>query len=168
MTASEVFLLIVRWLHILAALAWVGGSLFYFLVLRPALRKEGGGATSTLLQRRVGAEFGAVVDTCIIVLVLTGAILGVDRLSSRFAGVPYFTVLTLKVAFSLWMFALAHSRLRGRRELFAEPAGTAPTAMQRIVRGLTWTNLIAILGVVVFLLSDLLRALFELALQRGV
>lgn len=148
---------------------WVGGSVFYFLVLRPAARREGSGAAA--LQRRVGVEFGALVDTSIIVLVLTGAILGFDRLaaaSSRYVGAPYITVLVLKVLLSLWMFALAHSRLRSRRALFQENSGKPPTLAQRISRGLTWTNLIAILGVVVFLLSDLLRALFEMALgQQG-
>ena len=167
MTASEMFLLAVRWLHLLAALAWVGGSVFYLLVLRPAIRRENSPA-ATVLQRHVGLEFGALVDTSIVVLVLTGAILGFDRLTSRYVGVAYFSVLGLKVALSLWMFSLAHSRLRGRRELFQETGGTSPTITQRIARGLTWTNLVAILGVVVFLLSDLLRALFELAIRRGV
>ena len=169
MTITELFLLAVRWLHLLAAVLWVGGSVFYLLVLRPAVRREGEPANA--LQRKVGMEFGALVNTAIVVLVLSGAILAFDRLavqSSRYVHAPYVVVLVLKVLLSLWMFALAHSRLRGRRELFEQAADASPTMSQRIARGLTWTNLIAILGVVVFLLSDLLRAIFEMALRSGV
>ena len=37
MTGGDLFLVVVRWIHVVAAAAWVGGSIFYLFVLRPAL-----------------------------------------------------------------------------------------------------------------------------------
>ena len=167
MTVGEAFLLVVRWLHLLAAVVWVGGSIFYLLVLRPAARAEG--AAGDAVQRRAGQEFRAAVDTAILVLVLTGAVLAFDRLTTPRIGAWYVGVLAAKAALSLWMFSLAHSRLRGGRPLTAEAASPARPApwWARAGRALAWTNLVAVLGVVVFVLSDLLRALFEITLRQG-
>jgi uncharacterized membrane protein len=167
MTVGEVFLLVVRWLHLLAAVVWVGGSIFYLLVLRPAARAEG--AAGDAVQRRAGQEFRAAVDTAILVLVLTGAVLAFDRLTTPRIGAGYVWVLAAKTVLSLWMFFLAHSRLRGRRPLMAEADPTQPPMgwRARVGRALAWTNLVAVLGVAVFVLSDLLRALFELTLRQG-
>jgi uncharacterized membrane protein len=154
----------VRWLHIVAAVAWVGGSLYYLAVLRPAARRSS--AESSPLYQRAGVEFGALVDTAIIILALTGAVLAFDRLSSRYATVPYFTVLAVKAALSVWMFLLAHSRLRGRRAMFQQAVdGGVASWRISLARALTWGNLLAVLGVAVVLLSDLLRALYEMALR---
>lgn len=164
MTAGEVFLLAVRWLHLMAAALWVGGSAFYLLVLRPTARIEG--AAGEAVQRRAGQEFRAAVDTAILVLVLTGGVLAFDRLTEPSTSVTYVVVLSLKVALSLWMFFLAHSRLRGRRPLLGEAAPEGRCGgLSAALRALTWTNLVVVLGVAVFLLSDLLRALVELALR---
>ncbi|MSQ12074.1 MAG: hypothetical protein EXR48_05225 [Dehalococcoidia bacterium] len=169
MSAGDVFLMVVRWLHHVAAVVWVGGSIFYLLVLRPAARKEPGAGT---LQRRVGLEFQAVVDTAIFVLVITGGVLAFDKLTSKYVGAAYFSVLGIKIALSAWMFILAHSRLRGRHALLQRAEGRAiggdaqaPGSLQRFLAAMAWANLIAILGIIVFLLSDLLRALYEGALK---
>ena len=167
MSGNEVFLLAVRWLHALAAMAWVGGSLFYLLVLRPALRK--GGQAASPFNTLAAQEFRGLVDICIIVLVLTGAILTFDRLTSRFAGVPYVAALGFKVALSLGMFYLARFR---RPRPWPLPLETNPApppsvaTLRRVARAVTGANLILILGIVVFLLSDLLKVLFEQALLR--
>jgi uncharacterized membrane protein len=164
MSPGDVFLLAVRWLHVLAAVAWVGGSLFYLLALRPALRK--GGQELRPVNDLVGMEFRAVVDTCVVLLVLTGVVLAFGRLTSPATGIPYVATLGVKVVLALWMFALAWGRRRARQPAFEalvprpEGGATAP-ARVRLARALTGANLIAILGVAVFLLSELLRALFE-------
>ncbi|MSQ13094.1 MAG: hypothetical protein EXR47_02935 [Dehalococcoidia bacterium] len=167
MTVGEGFLLVVRWLHLLAAVVWVGGSIFYLIVLRPAARAEG--AEGEAVQRRARQEFRAAVDTAILVLVLTGAVLAFDRLTTPRIGAVYVGVLAAKVALSLWMFFLAHSRLRGSRPPMAEAASSVGPAPWWACAGraLAWTNLVAVLGVVVFVLSDLLRALFEQTLRQG-
>ncbi len=168
MSIGDVFLLIVRWLHVTSAVLWVGGSLFYLLVLRPTLKRgsPGDGALSGALV----LEFRSLVDTCIFVLILTGGILTFDRLTEGVVGVPYVSTLAAKIALALWMFYLALARRRTGR--FTDPPraiepGMAFAWWRRLAQGLSGYNLIAILGVLVFLLADLLKVLFENALAEA-
>ena len=165
MSVSDAFLLVVRWAHLVAAAAWVGGSLFYLLVLRPALRRSPG--SSGGVSAAVASDFRALVDTSILVLLVTGVILTFNRLSAGVVGVPYVAVLGIKIALSLWMFILARGRRRRLALLNTRPeaGGTAGSSIGRIARAVSGYNAIVILGIVVFLLSDLLKVLFELALS---
>ena len=163
MSVSDVFLLAVRWLHLASAAAWVGGSLFYLVVLRPAMRRS---ADSTRpVSAAAATEFRALVDTCIFVLLATGIILTFDRLTADVVDMPYVATLSLKIALSVWMFALAQGRRR-RTALLDAFRETAPASsrLQKIARTISGYNAIVILGIVVFLLSDLLKVLFEMAL----
>ena len=164
MSAGDVFLLVVRWLHLLSAAAWVGGSLFYLLVLRPALRRSP--ESSGQLNTATASEFRALVDTCIFVLLATGIILTFNRLTPGVVGVPYVVTLGVKIALSVWMFLLARGRRRRTALLdaYEEEPSPASTRLQKMARAVSGYNAIVILGIVVFLLSDLLKVLFELAL----
>ncbi|MBI2165463.1 MAG: hypothetical protein HYU29_03545 [Chloroflexi bacterium] len=165
MTLSDGFLLVIRWLHALAAVAWVGGSLFYLMVLRPAIRRQAERAQE--LSQAVAAEFRTLVDLCILVLLLTGAILAFDRLSRRYTDVNYVVVLGIKVALAIWMFALAWALRRPERYLvYSRPSETSSKSspLRRVARLASGANLILILGILVFLLADLLKLLFEKAI----
>ena len=165
MSVSDTFLLFVRWAHLVSAASWVGGSLFYLLVLRPALRRSPG--SSGGISAAAASDFRALVDTSILVLLVTGVILTTNRLSAGVVGVPYVAVLGIKIALSLWMFVLARGRRRRLALLNTRPeaGGTAGSSIGRIARAVSGYNAIVILGIVVFLLSDLLKVLFELALS---
>ena len=154
------FMVAMRWLHILAAAAWIGGSIFFFAVLRPALRGSSGGP---LLARLAGQEFRQMVDVAIWVLLVSGAIISVDRLTSGHSTPTYGVVLALKIAFSLWMFGLVWFRRRSST-LPPEEAASNPTLLSRVASVLTPTNLILALGLVVLLLAELLGHLFEQSL----
>ena len=165
MSLSETFLLIVRWLHLISAAAWVGGSIFYLIVLRPALRREP--QASRFISRAAATEFRALVETCVYVLIATGVILSLHRLTPGVVGAPYVAVLGAKIALSIWMFALAWSRRRRTSvtEAFREEEAPPETTLGKILRAISGYNTIVILGLVVFLLSDLLKTLYELALR---
>ena len=167
MSVGEVFLLMVRWLHLVSAAAWVGGSLFYLLVLRPALRKAP--ETPGALTAVAATEFRAVVNTCIVVLVATGAILAFDRLTVGAVAAPYVAMLGVKTALSVWMFLMVLEQQRRARvmELFRERPRPAAKGLRRMGHALSGYNLLVVLGLVVFFLSDLLKVLFEAALARG-
>ena len=90
-----------------------------------------------------------------------------DRLTGEYIGIPYVGTLAVKIFLALWMFYLALSRRRTVAQARASQAGetTEPTALwQKAARAVSGYNLVAILGVLVFLLSDLLRFLVEKAL----
>lgn len=162
MSAGDVFLLVVRWLHLVSAAAWVGGSLFYLLVLRPALRRSG---DSSGVTESAAVEFRALVDTCILVILVTGIILTFNRLTPGVVGVPYVVVLGVKIALSLWMFVMARGRRRRQMPLPTDQTPPAAGGWRRFTRAVSGYNTIVILGIVVFLLSDLLKVLFEIALK---
>ena len=165
MSLSDTFMLIVRWLHLVSAAAWVGGSIFYLVVLGPALRRSAEG--SRLINLAAATEFRALVETCVYVLIATGVILTLHRLTPGVVGAPYVAVLGAKIALSIWMFVLAWSRRRRTSvtEAFREEQAPPTSKLGRVLRAISGYNTIVILGLVVFLLSDLLKTLFELALR---
>lgn len=144
--------LIMRVAHLLAASAWVGGSIFYQLVLVPALRLAG---PAPALAATIAALFRRMVSVCIGVLLLSGAFLTFDRLTQTTLGWPYLLTLVLKLAAALAMFALAFylgqsnvRRLAKRSTRFSQLA----------------PRLMLALGVLVFALGALLNLLFELTI----
>ena len=165
MSASDIFLLLVRWLHLISAAAWIGGSLFYVAVLRPALRRAP--EPSKAINKIAGSEFRALVDTCILVLLTTGIILTVNRLTPGAIGISYVGTLSLKIVLSIWMFILA--RGRRRRDFLPESLDSESASnvknIRRFAHVASGYNMIIILGLVIFLLADLLKVLFELSIS---
>jgi uncharacterized membrane protein len=62
------------WLHILAAITWIGGMMFIGLVLVPILRKPPLRDSSALLLYRTGLRFRQVGWISLLLLVLTGMV----------------------------------------------------------------------------------------------
>lgn len=163
MSMADWFLLLIRWLHALAAVAWIGGSIFFLAVLRPALRNT---PQATALNRIAGQEFRNLVDTAIWVLLVTGAILSINRLTSGYASGTYGLVLGAKIALAVWMFYLVWFRQRrSTPSPDQEQKRGAPFLLRSARTAFSATNLILILGIVVVLLADILREVFERGIQ---
>ncbi|MBX5451756.1 CopD family protein [Thermogemmatispora sp.] len=144
-------LLIMRLAHILAAAAWIGGSVMYLVVVQPALHL----APAPELAAKIAARFRRLVNGCVGLLLVSGAFLTVDRLTETRLGLPYLLTLGLKISLALCLFALAFylgqspiRRLARRSSRFAQVA----------------PRLMLALGVVVFALGALLNMLFETSL----
>ena len=160
MDVLDWILVTIRWMHALAAVAWVGGGIFYVLVLRPGLRRAG--AVNGQAGRATGAEFRGLVNTAIGVLLLTGVILSVSRLTDDAVTIPYVAVLAVKIAMALYMFYVVRFLRHGVYP--GEPdagGGWLARARSRI----TGTTGVLICGVVVIGLSDVLDALLEHGLR---
>lgn len=142
-----IILLIIRWAHALAAVVWIGGSLFMLLAGRPALRITDSGG---LVGRALAAEFRPMVLTAIAVLIVSGVILTVDRLTSDAAGMAYTVALVAKILLAVYAFVVAWLLPRHRDR----PAGGIPGAM-------TGPVALTIAGVLVIGLADVLTWLFE-------
>jgi len=67
----HVLYLVSVWLHILAAITWIGGMFFLVLVVVPWLRR-GDRARAAALLRETGTRFRDVGWTCFVVLAVTG------------------------------------------------------------------------------------------------
>ncbi len=166
MSLDDAFLLIVRWLHLTSAVVWVGGSLFYLLVLRPAIRRAPENPKG--LMSAAASEFRILVNLCIVVLLASGVILALDRLTEGVTDVSYAITLGIKSVLSVWMFLLVRSlqRRSALLEIYRESPQPAPTGLRRLLGLASGYNALAILGVVVLFLSDLLNVLFQTALAN--
>ena len=87
MSLNDVLFLVMRWLHNIAAVAWVGGGIYYLLILRPRLRR------SPQDTPNPGQDYLSLVNTAFGILLVTGAVLTFHRVTSGFIGVPYVAVL---------------------------------------------------------------------------
>ena len=162
MSLDEGLLLLIRWFHALAAVTWVGGSLFFVLVLRPQQSRAGG--QGPMMGPDALNQFRGLVDTCIAVLLVTGTILLFDRITAASTTSAYIATVSLKIGLAAWMFAIARRRWRRRRPLQAQSAsqGVAPRGrLARAMAIMSGVNLTVILGIAVFFLADLLAFIFE-------
>lgn len=159
MDALDWILVAIRWGHALAAVAWVGGGVFYIMVLRPSQRRS---AATVETNRAVGDEFRGLVNTAIGVLLLTGVIMSVARLTDKDVTGAYVAVLVVKIVLSLYMFYIVRFL---RRRSYPEESISGGNWRDRARNGLTSGTAVLIIGVVVFGLADILSALFEHGLR---
>lgn len=115
MLLPDVILVAIRWTHMAAAVVVVGGSLFYVAVLLPALQSE----SSSTLNGRIELGYREILDVCLLVLLLSGAILIFERLSNQAAGTLYVLLLVVKLGLAVAFYRLA--LIARRRGLAARP-----------------------------------------------
>ena len=163
MHTSDVFLLVVRWLHLISASLWIGGGLFYLLVLKPVIKRNTDFMKN--VDSNIASEIKSLVDTAILVLLVTGIILTFNRLTPDIVGVEYVLVLSAKIVMSLFMFTTS---LRRRKRTivgnYNQGFPEAQNQLTNILRMISGYNALVILGIIVFLISDLLKIMYESAL----
>jgi copper resistance protein D len=109
----QVYLLSV-WIHILAAMVWIGGASFIALVLVPAVRRPEHARNAPALLRACAMRFRTVGWTSLIVLVVTGCLILGSRgftfadcfTGSVFAG-PFGRTLAVKLILVTAIFAIS-------------------------------------------------------------
>ncbi len=154
--SSDLWRILLQWVHLLAAVAWVGGSLFFWLVWRPAARNaaeqpgppsKANEASRRSFEAAVRREFRDVVKIAVGALALTGGVLTFDRLAGAEASLLYGVVLGLKVSAAMVMIWLVGLLRRG---------GAGRLAGGGLRRA---PELVLILGGLTFLLAILLRVI---------
>ena len=155
MNVLDWILVVIRWGHALGAVAWVGGGIFYIMVLRPSACRA---ALASETSRALGVEFRGLVTTAIGVILLTGVILSVARLTEDTISVVYVAVLVVKIVLAMYMFYVVRFL---RQRTYPEELPTAAGWWGRVRGGLTSATAVLIIGLVVFGLADVLSALFE-------
>jgi uncharacterized membrane protein len=105
------------WLHLLAAIAWIGGMVFLSLVLVPILKREPFAAQRGTLIRAAALRFRLVAWSAIGVLLMTGPLLVMSRGWSlgEPAGWPVVLIVKLTLIAILLMLTVAHDLFIGPR-----------------------------------------------------
>jgi uncharacterized membrane protein len=148
--------------HILAAITWVGGTLFLVMVMVPLTRRQLEPSLGARLLGQTGRRFRPVAWTSIILLALTGLYIAADHwgigVKEFFGGDGWFIrVLQAKVGLFIAIIALSaiHDFVLGprvTRQLEAlSQTGHPPPSLQRARRTLVWLARVSLLLVLVVL-----------------
>ena len=161
----DVLLLGIRWLHLLAATVWIGGSLFYLLILGPVLKnpqhqdRHGQG-----LIKAISVKFKHTVDICLWILVVSGSVILIDRATGNYLTTVYITAISIKLLLVsiLVSIILTKRRLKFSQSSLAQESSLFKRLSYRIVQ---WKT-IAYLGVVILFITEILRFAVEQALSN--
>ena len=125
------------------------------MVLRPSIQRA---PASRETNRLLGIEFRALINTAILVLLLTGVIISVARLTEDSISIAYVAVLVVKIVLATYMFYVVRFL---RQSTYPEELPAGDNWWDKARSGLTGTTAVLIIGLVVFGLADVLTALFE-------
>ena len=147
-------MLLVRYAHAVAAIAWIGGSIFYALILRPlnSVQPEKIGTAMAL----IAPAYREIIDIAVVTLIVTGLILMFSRIQGSEATVAWAIVLGIKILLAFWMFYIVWRRRR------MEPR---ETINEGIASKLLGYNAVLAIGLVIFLLANVLSELVESSLR---
>ncbi len=156
----EIFLLVARWIHAIAAVAWIGGSVLFAFVLRPVgkLEPEAMGR----IMPHVGRYYREMVDISVVAIIFSGLLLTLDRLADEAATATYGAVLGVKLGVAMVMFI----QMWNLRQ--ASGVGGSAKTGPRWVQKFSWLlgyNALVFMGVIVYFLANLLGVLFDDALR---
>ena len=145
------------WLHILAAVIWIGGMLFLSLVAVPVLRQVESPLLRMDLFRAMARRFRRLVWICIAILILTG-IGNVLFYGNTLPGAAYMKVLSVKLALVAILVGLGllHDFVIGPRAARAlSRDGLPPTGTDLLMVTLApWVGRFnLLLGVVILVLA---------------
>lgn len=134
------FLLI--FLHVLAAVIWIGGMTFLSLVLAPLVRKGSLSSESMALFRSAAARFRPVVWASVALLLTSGPVLLHDKGLSVLEPDRWPQVLRIKLALvvALLVFTVLHDLLLGpqMRRISGIPQVSRSSLERTIVRISPW------------------------------
>lgn len=147
---------VIHWLHLMAAIVWVGGTLFTSLVVQPVLRARLSEDARMGVYREVGRRLTAVQWTTWGVLLATGSIKlwSLRETPEVFLG-PFGKILGVKLTLVACMVSLSliHTYVWGPALVGGDPAGRA--ALVR--RAAFWGKVNAVLMMGIVFCAALLR-----------
>ncbi|MFQ5542846.1 MAG: DUF4149 domain-containing protein [Nitrospiria bacterium] len=143
---------IVMWVHLIAAMFWIGGMLFFAIVLVPCLRSGLPENQRTELISRVGLRFRGCAWILIGMLLVTGLF----RLYQN--GIPlsqYGRPLSIKLSlvFILMTLSVLHDFVLGPKSIALSRTLSRPHPLQKTVRWIARINLLVGLMIVLAAVS---------------
>lgn len=163
MEITDIFHIFIRWAHLVSATIWVGGSLFWLLVINPASKKT----SSNLIEfaKKMSSEFRSLVTTCIFIMIITGVIMTFNRITPGNIGATYLIILGVKIILVLIMIYLVRTKRKLPEYLTKDITNTISNSKTSIIaKAFSSYNLIVLIGLIVYLISDILKLIYEISL----
>ena len=151
---ADWLMVLVRYAHAVAAIAWIGGSIFYALILRPLTLANPEKMTTAMSL--IAPVYREIIDIAVLTLIVTGLVLMFSRIQGSEATVAWAIVLGVKIALAMWMFYIVWRRRR---------MSTQDAVAEGIASKLLGYNAVLALGLIVFLLANILSELVEASLK---
>ncbi len=140
--------LILVWLHLIAAISWIGGMIFLSLVLAPLIRNQKAAPDSTALFRSAALRFRRVVWAAIAALVATGpALLHLRGLSlADPARWPRVFLVKIGLVATLLLLTIAHDLFLGPQvvRIGAISPATRTAGQQALLKASRWLPRLAV------------------------
>lgn len=157
-------MLLVLWVHLLAAIMWIGGMLFLSIVLVPVFKRHEFTGERRLLFQSLALRFRMVVWLSIMVLLGTGALLLITKVGPLLEPEIWPTALKVKLALVAILLGLtvAHDFWVGPlvAKLKGEPQERLTSSQQILIRLSPWiARLGLVLAVIILFLAVLLARL---------
>lgn len=130
------------WLHILAAVSWIGGMIFLSLVMVPVIRTPPLAQQRAVLFPIVARRFRVVAWGAMFLLLVTGPMLAVARGISLISPTTWPSIFSIKLTLVglLFGFTLAHDLALGPRvaEIMKRPEQERSTSDGMLLRWAPW------------------------------
>lgn len=136
------------WVHLIAAVSWVGGTIFLSLVLAPSYRSLASKPEAGVLFRTAATRFRLVVWGAVAVLFMTGPMLVLSHGWPLFEPARWPSPLGIKLSLVavLLLMTLAHDLVLGPRvrAILALPPDKRSASDQTILTAATWLPRVAL------------------------
>ncbi|MEQ1628534.1 MAG: DUF4149 domain-containing protein [Nitrospira sp.] len=130
------------WIHLIAAVGWIGGTIFLSLVLAPSYRALASKPDAGALFRTSAKRFRLVVWGAVVVLLLTGPMLVLSHGWPLFEPTRWPSPLGIKLSLvaALLLMTLAHDLVLGPRirAILALPPDKRAASDQTILAAASW------------------------------
>ena len=141
------------WLHVMTAVAWIGGAIFLAAVIVPCLRRPELRAHAAMLIQVTGRRFSYIGWVCLLALVVTGITnlifkgVGPALHSREFWIGPFGGLLAQKIGLVLviLMLSAVHDFFIGPRALEAWRAHPQSARTQRLRKAASWMGRVNLL-----------------------
>lgn len=151
----------IKWIHLLATAAWIGGMLTNFLIYMPVIRKQLDPGISGKLMGAVMGRFKMMVYGCMAIFVLTGVLLVTmhqGAVGPMRVGDPWFIFFFLKLTLFVVMVFLSVYAFEAVAPAVGRAAAEGPSdKLKRLQRRQGILALIGFaLGLIILLISSAL------------
>ena len=166
MNHLDVLLLSIRWIHLVSATIWIGGSLFYLFIMVPALKTQNhqDSQKQGSLTTVINVNFKRMVDICLWTLVISGSIILVDRATGTHLSTLYLIAISVK----LLLVTILISIIFTKRRLKSSHLDNAQESslLKKIAYRIAQWQTVAYLGLCILFITEILRFAVELSLSN--